>query len=128
MPPPVDRLARPWVLVPVFVVVSLVGGAFPSFSLGANLLVLGAGAALCWLGLSPRLTRRPPPRRLSARAAWWVVPAVIFAAIEIGDFVLGSTAAHPTLSTLADPLLNRYAVRALAYLGWLSAFWALVRR
>jgi len=118
---------RPLVMIPAFVVISLVGGALPSFSLGANLLVLGTGAALFALGFAPGPRRLPAPPRLVPRAAWWVLPAAVFAAIEIGDFVLGSTPAHPTLSTLADPLLARYPVRALAYFGWLSAFWALVR-
>ena len=41
--------ARPLVLLPAFALVSLVGGALPSFSLGANLLVPAAGGALGWL-------------------------------------------------------------------------------
>jgi hypothetical protein len=120
--------ARPLVLVPVFALVSLVGAAFPSFSLGANVLVLAAGGALFWLGLSTRLPRRSSPRRLRAAAVWWLVPAVVLALVELVNFVLGSTYDHPTLSKLADPWLAGYPGRALAYFGWLMAYWGLVRR
>ena len=120
--------ARPLVLLPAFALVSLVGGALPSFSPGANLLVPAAGGALFWLGLSNRVPRRPAPGQLPVRAWWWLVPALAFTVVELVDFALGSTAAHPTLSTLADPYLDRYAVRAAAYFGWLTAFWGLVRR
>jgi len=122
------RWARPVVVLPVFVVISAVGGALPSFSLGANLLVLAVGGALFRLGLSRTLPRRRAPRRLSRAAAWWLLPAFCFACLELTDFALGSTYPHPTLSVLADPVLAHYLARALAYLGWLLAYWGLVRR
>jgi hypothetical protein len=120
--------ARPMVLVPVFALVSLVGAAFPSFSLGAYVLVLAAGGSLFWLGLSARLPRRRSPRRLPPAAAWWLVPAVVLAVVELVNFAFGSTYDHPTLSKLADPWLVGYPGRALAYFGWLMAYWGLVRR
>ncbi len=120
--------ARPMVVVPVFVLISLVGGAFPSFSLPANLLVLGVGGTLFWLGLSNRLPRRRAPRRLSGSAAWWLVPVFALALVELVNFAYGSTYAHPTLSLLADPVLDGYLARAALYFGWLTGFWALVRR
>jgi hypothetical protein len=119
--------SRPLVLVPVFLLISLVGALFPSFSIGANVLVLAAGGALFWLGLSARLPRRGSPRRLSAYAGWWLLPALILAAVELVDFALGSTYDHPTLSGLTDPLLRGYPGRAAAYFGWLTAYWGLVR-
>jgi hypothetical protein len=120
--------ARPRVLVPVFVLISVVGAAFPSFSLGANVLVLAAGGCLFWLGLAARLPRRRSPRRLTARAAWWLVPMGVLTVVELVDFALGSTYDHPTLSVLFDPLLEGYAFRAAAYFAWLMAYWGLVRR
>jgi hypothetical protein len=124
----VDRAwARPVVLTPVFALISLVGGGLPSFSLRANLLVLGAGGALFWLGMSSARPRRPSPARLPRTAAWWLVPLLLFAVVEGVTFLNGSRA-YPTLSRLADPLLEHYWARTAAYFGWLWAFWAMVRR
>jgi hypothetical protein len=119
--------ARPAVVVPVFVLISLVGGALPSFSLGANLLVLCTGGVMFWLGLAQRLPRLRP-RRLDGRAAWWLLPLLAFSIAELINFMLGSTYEHPTLSKLSDPLLDAYLLRAVGYFGWLAAFWAMVRR
>lgn len=120
--------ARPLVLLPVFALISLVGGALPSFSLAANLLVLGVGGVLFWLGMSHTLPRRPAPSKLVGPAAWWLVPLLALAVVEAYSFLKGSTYAHPTLSKLADPLLEGYLARAALYFGWLTAFWGLVRR
>jgi hypothetical protein len=125
----VDRAwTRPAVLVPAFALISSIACAMPSFSLSANLLVLCTGGALFWLGTSNTVPRRPAPRRLSAHAAWWLVPLLCLAGMEVLNFSLGSTFAHPTLSRLADPVLDRYLARAALYFGWLSAFWGLIRR
>jgi hypothetical protein len=119
---------RPLVVVPLFVVISAIAGLFPSFSLGANLLILVVGGALAWLGLSAAVPRRSAPRRLSAAALWWLLPGAVFVAVELVNYSLGSTYEHPTASALADPLLDRYQVRSAAFFGWLTAFWGLVRR
>jgi hypothetical protein len=120
--------ARPIVLVPLFALIALVGGALPSFSAAANLLVLGVGGVLFWLGLSHRVRRREGPSRLAARATWWLLPLAVLVGTEAANFLLGSTAAHPTLSKLADPVLEGYTARSGLYFGWLCAFWGLVRR
>jgi hypothetical protein len=120
-----DRLL---VTVPAFAVLALVGGFLPSFSVAANLYVLVLGGAMTWFGLSGRIPKRPAPLRLHRTAGWWLVPAVILVGVELTDFVLGSTYAHPTLSILADPALEHYAVRSVAYFAWLGGFWGLVRR
>ncbi|WP_433084396.1 hypothetical protein ACQP1P_07525 [Dactylosporangium sp. CA-052675] len=124
----VDRAwARPVVLTPVFALISLVGGASPSFGLRANLLVLATGGALFWLGMSAAVPRRASPARLPRGAAWWLVPLLLFGIVEGATFLNGSHA-YPTLSRLADPVLEHYWARAAAYFGWLWAFWAMVRR
>lgn len=120
--------ARPLVLVPVFALISLVGALFPSFSIGANVLILTTGGTLFLLGMSDRLPRRGSPLRLASRAGWWLLPALMLALIELTNFALGSTYAHPTLSLLADPILEGYAARAVAYFAWLMTYWGLVRR
>jgi hypothetical protein len=133
-PPPAPAKAvrggwdRPWVLVPVFGLVAAVGGLLGSFTLNANLLVVGVGGTLLWLGLTGRAGRRPSPPRLSGAAAWWLVPLLMLALIELFAVLQKSTTDYPTLSLLADPVLEGYLPRAALYFGWLLAFWGLVRR
>jgi hypothetical protein len=119
---------RPLVTVPAFAVLALIGGFFPSFSLMANLYVVVLGGVLMWFGLSGRVARTPSPRRLTRTAAWWLLPAGIFVAIELTDFVLGSTTPHPTLSVLLAGPLEGYTFRSVVYFIWLAGFWGLVRR
>lgn len=119
---------RPIVTVPAFAVIAAIGGLFPSFSVAANLYVVAVGAVLTWLGMTNRTAKRTSPARLPLAAAWWLLPATVFVAVELTDFVFGSTYPHPTLSVLVDDPLTHYTVRAGAYLAWLGGFWGLVRR
>lgn len=119
---------RPMVMLPIFVLLSAAGGLFPSFSLQSNLYVLAIGGTMFWLGLSGRVPRRAVPHRLSRGGAWWLLPALCLATVEIVTFVGGSTNDYPTLSLLADPVLESYLARSALYFGWLTAFWGLVRR
>lgn len=119
---------RPVVLLPIFVLLSAVGGLLPSFSLQANLYVLAIGGTLFWLGMSGRALRRTAPRRVDRAAAWWLLPALMLAFVELFTFIGGSTFDYPTLSLLADPVLESYLARFAVYFGWLTAFWGLVRR
>jgi hypothetical protein len=112
----------------LFVPLSLLGGIFPAFSLSANLYVLVLGGVLLAVGLSSRMPRRAAPAKLPPGIVWWLVPVLLFAVVETATYFLGSTYDYPTLSLLADPLLDGYLVRSLAYFGWLAAFWGLVRR
>lgn len=123
-----DTAPRAAVLVPVFALISLVGGLFPSFSLQANLYVLAIGGTLFWLGLTHRVPRLPEPRRMGRSTLWWLLPALSLALIELVMFIGGSTYDYPTLSLLADPVLEGYLARAAAYFGWVTAFWGLIRR
>ncbi len=129
-PPPelaVERAKRFWV-IPLFLPLSLLGGLFPSFSLTANLYVLLLGSVLMVAGFSSRLSRRAAPEALASGIVWWLVPLLVFAATELSSFLMGSTYAHPTLSILLDPVLDGYLMRSVAYFGWLTVFWGLVRR
>ena len=129
---PVSVAIRAWdsplVMLPVFVLISAVGGLFDSFTLTANLLVLAVGGTLVWLGLAARATRRPAVRTLPRATFWWFVPILSFALVELFAFTRNSPEAYPTFSLLADPVLAGYLPRAVCYFGWLSGFWALVRR
>jgi hypothetical protein len=119
---------RPIVTLPIFVLLSAAGGLFPSFSLQSNLYVLAIGGTLFWLGLSGRVHRRRVGQRLTRKSAWWLLPALTLAIVELVTFVAGSTYDYPTLSLLADPVLESYLARTAVYFGWLTAFWGLVRR
>ena len=126
---PTDRVwVRPAVLVPTFALIAAVAGALPSFSLSANLLVLGTGGSLFWLGLTDTLPRYPAAVRLPGAARWWAVPIVILVVTEAVTFLLGARSEYPTLSMLADPVLERYLPRSALFLGWMAGFWGLVRR
>ncbi len=123
------RWWRPAFIALAFVLLAGVAGFFPSFSWPASLTVLALGGGLFWLGLSRRTARREPPRRLDRAAAWWLVPLLLGASVELTNYLSGSDpGTHPTLSGLADPALAQYPPRAVAFLGWLAGFWALARR
>jgi hypothetical protein len=119
---------RPLVTVPVFILIALVGGLFGSFTLSANMLVLGVGGTMLWLGMTGRAGRRPAPTALGRGAVWWLVPVLTLALVELFAFLKHSIEDYPTLSLLADPVLDHYLPRAACYFGWLTAFWGLIRR
>jgi hypothetical protein len=119
---------RPVVIYPLFALISMVGGLFPSFSPMAYLLVLAVGGTMTWLGLSGRIPKRPALTRVPRAAAWWLVPILLLALVELFAFTRHSITNYPTLSLLADPVLEHYAARAACYFGWLAAFWGLIKR
>ena len=111
----------------------------------ALVAVLVAGLPLCWVGIRRRPGRaataaggRSPenrraaggrPARLGARSAVvWLGIGGAAAAFELALWLGPDDAAHPTLSTLADPVLNTYPGRVLGYLLWLGAGAWLVSR
>lgn len=112
----------------------------------------GAGVAL-WLGAQPSFSWQSyvgvaavsgwylaraawgRPARLAARRrlhplgiALWSAVVLAFSALEIVDDRLGSTAAHPTLSSAMDPVLEHPLARAVAVAMWILAGRELVRR
>lgn len=119
--------ARAPVVLPVLAATALLAGFLPSFSVGANVLVVLVGGIMCWLGLTGRLGRRAAPKRLGRGAGVWLLPALMLAVVELFAFS-HPAGAYPTLSLLADPLLDTYPGRAVCFFGWLAAFWWLVRR
>jgi hypothetical protein len=146
---------RPLVMLPLFTLIAAVGGLFGSFTVSANLLVLGVGGALSWLGLTgltrrsgdarragdagragdgmqvgdaAKVGRRAAPRRLPPGALWWLVPVSTLALVELFAFTTKSIGDYPTLSLLADPILAGYLPRAVCYFAWVAAFWGLIRR
>ncbi|MBB5872289.1 hypothetical protein F4553_005723 [Allocatelliglobosispora scoriae] len=120
--------ARRIVILPTFAVLALVGGLLPSFSVVANLYVLVIGSVIAWIGFTRRLPQRTVPNRVGRGVLWWLLPIGVFVIFETTTFVGGSTYEYPTLSLLADPLLDAYLPRAALYFAWLAGFWGLCRR
>jgi hypothetical protein len=119
---------RPLLILPLFVLIAAVGGLFGSFTLSANLLVLAVGGTLIWVGMTGRAGRKPTLARLGSGSVWWFVPLLMFALVELFTFSKHDTVNYPTLSLLADPVLDNYLARSACYFGWLAAFWGLIRR
>jgi len=124
----IQPLWRAAVLVPIVVILAMVGALFPPLSWSATVYVILVGGVLTGLGLSGWVPRRTGTATLSTAARWWLLPTGLFVVIEVADIYLGSTHAHPTLSVLMDPPLDRYPIRVAGYAVWLSGFWALIRR
>ena len=113
MPRPARRLAAAAV---VGVWAWLVTG-LPPFSTAATVAVLGSGAVV--VVVSGR--RVAPLDVITPRsAAVWGGLAVAVAAWQINALVRQPRAQHPTLSSLANAVLEPRPVRAVAFIGWLA--------
>ncbi len=117
------RLAATTAVVVAYALMAAVCRPLTGAALGA---VLVAGAPLFWVGVRRRPRRAAPVGRRSV--AVWSGLGVLAALFELGVFLGPDDAAHPTLSTLADPLLSTYPGRVLGYLLWVGAGLWLVSR
>ena len=93
---------------------------------------LGVAAVSGWY-LARAAFGRPdrvrPPRRLHPVGLLsWSAVVLAFSALEVVDDRLGSTPAHPTLSSAMDPVLEHPLLRAAAVGLWILAGRELVRR
>ena len=125
---PVRVVDRPVLMVPLFALIAAVGGLFPSFTLGSTLLVFAVGATMVWVAMTATAGRRVAPRRLGRGAWWWLVPALLLGLTELWAFLGVPRDNYPTISLLFDPVLEHYLPRAIAWFGWITGFWVLVRR
>ncbi|HVL26506.1 MAG TPA: hypothetical protein VM390_00045 [Acidimicrobiales bacterium] len=87
----------------------------------ATMLVIGAGVVLgaTWFVSQPATIVDTAPVA-TAGVAVWVILVAAFCGWEVAAFALGDDYEHPTFSKLADPVLERPPVRALAALGWVA--------
>lgn len=92
----------------------------------AYAVVVGSGAtAMAWGSRHAR----PPARRWPARALLvWVVLAAALAAWQMAAFVQSPRTEHPTLSSMANVVLDPQPVRAVALALWLVGAARLARR
>jgi len=88
-------------------------------TLPALVAVLVAGLPLCWAGVRRRPVRARPAGGRSV--AVWLGLGVVAGGFELALRLGPDDVAHPTLSTLADPLLATYPGRVAGYALWLGA-------
>lgn len=104
----------------------LVAGLRPFTAASAwAVVVLGAGAfvAGCYRRGGVAASGRPPGRAIGA----WVALFGAMAAWELAAWSSSPRAEHPTLSSLADAVLEGRAARAAALAGWVFAAFGLGR-
>jgi hypothetical protein len=123
-------------LTPILVLIAVVYvvfiGSFARYSWPSSLAVVvlgGAGVALAWrrpIGPDPDPTPLDP-----AGAITWVCVFVALALWELSALLLQpslttSSQAHPTISTLMDPVLATHVGRSITLLLWLAFGWFLL--
>lgn len=109
-------------------------GSFSRFSWPATVSVIGVGTAVMLVGwqgpVRDRLVPGPLPRR---GTAWWGGLPVAGGSWELSPLLqqpnlAADSYAHPTISSLTDPLLGSHPGRSLALAVWLGLGWLVVRR
>ena len=100
--------------------------SLPPFSGLATGAVLAAGLGAVIAG-SARRRPKPPPAPISA-AAPWLILAVAACGWELQAYLRQPRYDHPTLSSLANGLLDSHPARAAAFVLWLLTTVELARR
>lgn len=109
-------------------------GSFSRYSWPATAGVVALGAIVVLIGWPGPLRPRPDPGRLPLPGtALWGGLLVAGGLWELGALIQQpgltvSSAAHPTISTLTDPLLGSHGGRSIALAVWLLLGWLLVER
>ncbi len=98
-----------------------------TFTLPSTLAVVGAGVAAMAFGLRAGGRHTRVHLRRPDMVAWGVL-FIVLSAWELTAFVQAPRAEHPTLSSLADAVLDTHPARVLAFLVWLAGAAGLARR
>ena len=109
-------------------------GSFSRYSWPVTVAVAALGAAVVvagWRG--PRHSRPAPARPPTIGLALWGLVLVAGCLWELSSLfqqptLTTSSYAHPTISTLTDPVLGTWAGRSIFLAGWLVLGWFLVER
>ena len=118
----------------VLAVLGLTGYAWfasglPAFSGRALAGVFIPGAALGLIAYGRPPERIPAPDRLDVTGfSYWAICVAALLEWEASAFRDNSLPWHPSLTGLIDPLIQPHPVRGAAFLVWLLAGWALIRR
>ncbi len=116
------------------VLYAVVVGSFSRYSWPATVAVIGLGAAVVLVGWQGPVRDRPVPGPLPRRGrAWWGGLLVAGGSWELSALLQQpnlavDSYAHPTISSLTDPLLGSYPGRSLALAVWLGLGWLVIRR
>jgi hypothetical protein len=116
------------------VVYALTVGAFSRYSWPTTAGVIGLGASVVVIGWGGPTRQRAIPRKFSrAGVITWSALLVAAGLWELTALlqqpnIETSSYAHPTISTLTDPLLATAPGRAIALLGWIALGAYLVER
>jgi hypothetical protein len=112
----------------------LLVGSFSRYSWPATVPVAALGAAVVVAGWRGPRRSRPAPAKLPAIGlALWGVVLVAGCLWELSSLLrqpslTTSSYAHPTISTLTDPVLGTWAGRSIFLAAWLGLGWFLVER
>jgi lysylphosphatidylglycerol synthetase-like protein (DUF2156 family) len=116
------------------VVYAGVVGSFSRYSWPATAGIIGLGAVVVLIGWHGPVRARPDGGRLpvAGTLAWLAVLVAgclweLFALLKQPSLTTDSYA-HPTISTLTDPLLATSPGRSLVLLAWVAFGWYLVER
>jgi hypothetical protein len=109
-------------------------GSFSRYSWPATVGVVVLGAVVVLIGWQGPLRQRPDPGRLPPLGtAMWGGLLVAGGLWELAALIqqpslTTSSSAHPTISTLTDPLLSSHGGRSAALAAWLLLGWFLAER
>jgi lysylphosphatidylglycerol synthetase-like protein (DUF2156 family) len=108
-------------------------GSFIRYSWPATAGIVGLGTIVVVIGWHGPRRARPARRLPGAGTLLWVAVLVAGCLWELGALLqqpslTTDSYAHPTISTLTDPLLASPPGRALLLLAWLAFGWYLVER
>jgi hypothetical protein len=109
-------------------------GSFTRYSWPATAGIIGLGTVVVLIGWHGPLRHRPAGKRLpvAGTLAWCVVLVAgclwELAALLLQPSITTDSYAHPTISTLTDPVLASSPGRAAVLAAWLALGWYLVER
>jgi hypothetical protein len=109
-------------------------GSFSRYSWPATAGIIGLGTVVVLIGWHGPVRARPDGGRLPVPGALaWLVVLVAGCLWELSALLqqpslTADSSAHPTISTLTDPLLATSSGRSVILLAWVACGWYLVER
>jgi hypothetical protein len=109
-------------------------GSFSRYSWPATAGIIGLGTVVVLIGWHGPVRARPDGGRLPvAGTLAWLAVLVVGCLWELSALLqqpslTTDSSAHPTISTLTDPLLATFPGRSVALLAWVAFGWYLVER